>query len=310
MTGMIEIRDPEEAKVDELLAALLRRRWLVIALCLLGGAAMAGLAFWMTPIFRGSTILAPAHTDKTDLGSGPGSTLGSVQGFAALAGIGTSDDSATDEALAVLNSEQLTERFITENNLMPELFPGLWDSHTGTWKQGIKKVPTLARGYRVFKSIKKVDRDSKTGLITLTIDWKDRFKATAWTNRLVQMLNDEMRSRALASAEASLGYLQKEFATTADVSTREAISRLLETQVKQQMLAHVTQEYALRVIDKALVPDADAPVKPNKIIYVALGLFLGALFGIGVALLLHMRELTRRLAPRRTGIEAALSVKK
>lgn len=310
MTGMSEIKDPEAAKVDELLAALLRRRWLVITLCLLCGAAMAGLAFWMTPIYRGSTLLAAAHTDKTDLGSGLGSALGSVQGFAALAGLGTSDDSATDEALAVLNSEQLTEQFITENNLMPEFFAGLWDSHTGTWKKGIKKTPTLARGYRVFKGIRKVDRDSKTGLITLTIDWKDRFKATAWANRLVQMLNDEMRNRALASAEASLGYLQKELTTTVDVSTREAISRLIETQVKQQMLAHVTQEYALRVIDKALVPDADAPVKPNKILYIALGLFLGALLGIAVALLLYMRELTRKLAPRRTAIEAALTVKK
>jgi uncharacterized protein involved in exopolysaccharide biosynthesis len=56
------------------------------------------------------------------------------------------------------------------------------------------------------------------------------------------------------------------------------------------MLAHVTQEYALRVINKAIAPDADNPVKPNKILFVALGLLFGALLGIAVALILHRRE--------------------
>jgi uncharacterized protein involved in exopolysaccharide biosynthesis len=293
VTGMIEIRDPEAAKIDDVLAALRRRWWLIAIVCLLCTGAMIGLAFWMTPIYRGATILGPAHTDKNGLGSGLGSALGSVQGFAALAGIGTGEDSATDEALAVLSSQDLTQRFISDNNLMPDLFAGLWDSRTGKWKQGIKKIPTLARGYKVFKSIRKIERDNKTGLITLNIDWRDRVKAADWTNRLVKLLNDEMRNRAIIDAEASLGYLQKEYGTTADVSTREAISKLIESQVKQQMFAHVTQEYALRVIDKALISDADAPVKPNKILFTALGLFLGTLCGIALALLLYKRELSR-----------------
>jgi uncharacterized protein involved in exopolysaccharide biosynthesis len=299
VTRMIEMRDVEAAKIDDILAALRRRWWLIAIVCLLCTGAMTGLAFWMTPIYRGATILGAAHSDKNGLGSGLGSALGSVQGFAALAGIGMpGDDSATDEALAVLSSQELTQRFISDNNLMPELFAGLWDSRTGKWKQGIKKIPTLARGNKVFKSIRKIERDNKTGLITLTIDWRDRVKAADWTNRLVQLLNDEMRNRAIVDAEASLGYLQKEYGTTADVSTREAISKLIESQVKQQMLAHVTQEYALRVIDKALVSDADSPVKPNKILFVALGLFLGMLCGIAVVLLLYKRELSRKIARR------------
>jgi uncharacterized protein involved in exopolysaccharide biosynthesis len=294
VTRVIETRDPEAAKIDDMLAALRRRWWLIAIVCLLCTGALTFLAFWMTPVYRGATILGPAHSDKNGLGSGLGSALGSVQGFAALAGIGMpGDDSATDEALAVLSSQELTQRFISDNNLMPELFAGLWDSRTGKWKQGIKKIPTLARGYKVFKSIRKIERDNKTGLITLNIDWRDRVKAADWTNRLVKLLNDEMRNRAIIDAEASLGYLQKEYGTTADVSTREAISKLIESQVKQQMFAHVTQEYALRVIDKALISDADAPVKPNKILFTALGLFLGTLCGIALALLLYKRELSR-----------------
>jgi uncharacterized protein involved in exopolysaccharide biosynthesis len=291
--------DPEAAKVDELLAALRRRTWLIILVSLLTAGAMVGLAFWMTPIYRGTAILAPAHNEKNGLGSSIGSALGSVGGgFAALAGLGMNDDSATDEALAVLKSEQLTEAFITENNLMPELFPSYWDARNGKWKAGLKKVPTLFRGYRAFDRIRKIERDSKTGLITLTIDWKDRIKAADWTNRIVQLLNEEMRRRAVVEADASVGYLQKEYGTVADVSTREAISKLMESQIKQQMLAHVTEQYALRQITKAIPADADAPVKPNKILFVAVGIFFGALLGIAVALLLHRRESARAITGR------------
>jgi uncharacterized protein involved in exopolysaccharide biosynthesis len=285
----------EVENIDELLAGVRKRIVLVILMTVLCTAVMIFLAFWLTPIYRGAAVLAPAHSDKNGMGEeGLGSLGSSVEGFAALAGLGMNDDSATDEALAVLKSQELTQTFIEENNLMPELFPGLWDGHTGTWRAGIKKIPTIARGYHTFDKIRKIERDPKSGLITLSIDWKDRIKAAEWTNRLVQLLNDEMRHRAIVQADASVGYLQKEYGSVPDVSTREAISRLMERQIKQQMLAHVTQEYALRVINKAISPDADSPVRPNKVLYAALGLFFGALLGTGLALVLQKRELAAR----------------
>ena len=138
--------DVEAAKIDDLLAGLRKRLWLIVLITLLTAGAAIGLAFWMTPVYRGTAILAPAHTDKNGMGD-MGGAMGSVEGFAALAEIGLGNsDSATDEALAVLKSQQLTETFIEQNHLMQELFAGLWDARTGTWKAGIKKVPTIARG--------------------------------------------------------------------------------------------------------------------------------------------------------------------
>jgi uncharacterized protein involved in exopolysaccharide biosynthesis len=285
----------ETENIDDLIAGLKKRKPVIAGVTLLTILVMGGLSIWLTPIYRGTAILAAAHSEKGGLGSGLDSALGgSVGGFAALAGFGLSDDSATDEALAVLKSQQLTQEFIEQNHLMPDLFPGSWDVRTGTWKPGLKKVPTIARGYRVFDKIRKIERDNKTGLITLSIDWKDRFKAAQWVNGLVELLNDEMRHRAVVAADASVGYLQKEYATGPDVSTHEAISRLMENEIKQQMLAHVTQEYALRVINKAIPPDADNPVRPNKILFVALGAVFGLLLGAAVAAYLHSREMTQR----------------
>lgn len=276
----------------DLLVTVVRTRFLLV----LGVSTAFGIAMWvlassMTPIYRGTTILAPADLGKKSMSSGLSSALGSAGGFAALAGLGLGgSDYATEEAMAVLKSQQLTETFIRDNNLMPELFPKLWDTGAGHWKSGIKKIPTLGQGFHAFDRVRKIQRDMKSGLIAVQIEWKDPLKAANWTNQLVALLNAEMRSRALTQADASLGYLQKELSGTADVGTQEAISRLIEGQIKQEMLAHVTDEYALQVVDKAIPADADAPVRPVKILYLAFGLFLGGIVGLMLALQLTKRK--------------------
>jgi uncharacterized protein involved in exopolysaccharide biosynthesis len=277
--------------IDGLMAALRSMLPLVFSASLAFGIAMTVVSFIMTPIYRGTTILTKAQSDKSSMGSGLSSALSSMSGFAALAGLGLGgDDEAVEESLAVLKSRQFTEEFIQDNNLMPVLFPKLWDVRGGHWKAGIKKVPTLGKGYEAFDRIRKIERDSKTGLITVRVDWKDPVIAADWANRLPERLNTEMRDRALAEAESSLGYLQKEYADTVDIPTREAISRLIEGQIKRKMLAHVTTEFALHFVDRATAADPDEPVRPIKVVYIALGLFFGAGVGIAAALVLNKRK--------------------
>ncbi len=279
--------------VDAIVAAVWQRRYLVTAVAVLFAIAGGVIAHFSTPIYRGKTVLAPADLEKKSGGSGLSSALGSVSGFAALAGLGLGgNDYATEEAIAVLKSESLTEAFIEDENLLPELFPKSWDPVAKRWKPG-KKVPTLGAGFRAFDKIRKVQKDSKTELVTLQIDWKDPVKAANLTNELVERLNDEMRKRAIAEADASMVYLQHEMATTVDVNTREAISRLMEQQIKEEMLAHVTKEYSLKVVDRALPADLDFPVKPIKILYIGVGFIFGFLIGTAIAIRLQRRQSPR-----------------
>jgi uncharacterized protein involved in exopolysaccharide biosynthesis len=283
----------------ELIDVLWRRRRL-ITFCSVSFAVIAAvIAFTMTPIYRGAAVLVavdPSHGGMaSSLGGSGGSGLGSMGGLAALAGLslGTSQ-SQVEESLAVLKSRQFTETFIARNNLMPELFATQWDVQAGKWRVEGDKQPTLNRGFKAFDSLRTIIRDTKTGLITLQVDWRDREKAVDWTGKLVQQLNDEMRARAIADADASLGYLQKELPTTTEIPTREAISRLIEQQVKQRMLANVTQEYALRFVDRPIVPDASEKVAPRKSLMIAAGLLLGLIIGMSFAILINMYEIAKR----------------
>jgi uncharacterized protein involved in exopolysaccharide biosynthesis len=251
----------------------------------------------MTPLFRGQAVLVAANADRSMLGgSSLGSSLGgSVGALAGLAGINLSGrDEEIEEALAVMHSRQFTEKFITDNNLMPDLFAKQWDAAAGRWKVPPDRQPTLNKGFKALDGLRTLDRDTKTGLITLKLDWHDRVRAADLANRMVDQLNSEMRARAGRAAEDSLGFLEKELATTREVGTREAISRLIETQVRQRMFANVTQEYSLRFVDRALVPDPTDKVSPRKALMTIAGMMLGVVLGMTWAVCANLYQIMRR----------------
>lgn len=266
----------------ELAARLRARKWFIAGCVLLSAAAFTAAAFIMTPIYRATAILVPASTGQNS-GALAGA-LGQLGGVASLAGISMGPrGSLTDEALAVLRSRGFTERFIADENLMPKLFAKRWDAVSGRWKTG--EAPTPAKAYQYFnEKVRSIDQDKKTGIVTLQIDWRDRDESAAWANELVERLNQEMRRRAIMEADASLGFLKSELQSTTEVVSRESIGRLMESQLKQRMVADVSQEYAFRFVDRAMPADADNPVRPQKLAMIVAGPILGLLFGVVFAL--------------------------
>jgi uncharacterized protein involved in exopolysaccharide biosynthesis len=61
----------------------------------------------------------------------------------------------------------------------------------------------------------------------------------------------------------------------------------MEEQVKSVMLANVREEFALRVIDPAVVPELDKEVRPQRVLIMVIGIILGLVLG---ALLAFVRE--------------------
>ena len=173
----------------------------------------------------------------------------------------------------MMGSRTFIESFIDERKLLPDLFPDTWNA--------VKDAPTPAKAVKYFQDhILDVSQDKKTGLVTVEVEWRDRSQAAEWANDLVRRLNREMGLRSKAAADASISYLQQELVSTSSVETRDAISRLIEAQVKQRMLASVSQEFSFRVVEKAVPPDADDIAKPNRLLLILAGPLCGALLAI------------------------------
>ena len=278
-----EWREEQVVDLRALFGRLYAGRWIIVGCVAASTLAFAAAAFAIKPQYRAVTVLAASDANSGNLDS----KLGDIGGLASLAGIDLgSRDKLTEEALAVMRSRTFTEAFIRDRALMPKLFPRKWDARKGAWKVAPADQPTPYKAFKRFNKVRSVSVDKKTGLVSVQVDWTDRNEAAAWANDLVQRLNVEMRSRAIRNAEASLGFLEREEKVMENVTTRAALGRLIETQLKQRMLATVTEEYAFRFVDRALPPDADDPVWPKLIPMVAAGLACGGVLGCFIVLLL------------------------
>jgi uncharacterized protein involved in exopolysaccharide biosynthesis len=263
--------DLDEVTLKDLVQ-LFRGRGLLIAGCALAFGIAAGVAAYIAPKwYQASAVLSPVAATATGAtGSSISSTLG---GLAALAGISVGSDSRKSESVAMLVSEALTERYIEANNLLPIIYKDDWDAEKRSWKKP-KDFPTLWKANQYFKkSIRTVAIDSKTGIITITIQWKDPLLAATWANGLVDMANDYLRSKAIQESEQNIAYLTGEAAKTNIVEARQAIYTILQGEINKAMLARGSKEYAFKVIDPARPPERKS--SPITSLWAVIGLFVG-----------------------------------
>ncbi|PZN30024.1 MAG: hypothetical protein DIU71_13130 [Proteobacteria bacterium] len=267
------------------------RRWLIAAgVALFLALALAG-SFLMTPIYRAQALLVPANTSSSLGGSSGSSMLGQLGGLASLAGVLLPSDAETDEALALLKSRELTQAFIEENDLMPVLFHKKWNAETGEWRVTGDKVPTLWDAYKYFnRKVRKVYQDKATGHVTLQIEWRDPQVAADWANELANRVNLAMRQRAIDEAARSIRQLNVELAKTQVVSLQQAIAQLVQTQIERQTIAEVREEFAFRILDRAAPPDLDDYERPKPVLYAAVGMFMGFVAGLSLAVMLDRRR--------------------
>jgi uncharacterized protein involved in exopolysaccharide biosynthesis len=247
----------------------------------------------MTPIYRAETVLAPVSEGKTSSLSG---LVGQFSDLAAIAGINLGGQNSVDESIATLNSRELGIAFIHKEKMKPILFPGLWDAKAKTWRRhwwskgGEQDAPTDLQAFRYFSnSIRSVNYDRKTDLVTVSVEWKDPVLAAKWANDLVKAVNEERRNQAIDEAEKSIGYLESQLGKTGLVDVQESIYKLIEAQMKTKMLASTREQYAFKVIDPALPPERK--VRPQRMLMVVLGFLVGIILGMIVVLV--QRNLNR-----------------
>lgn len=283
----MQVTQLERVDLAIVLAHLWMKRWWIVGVVLVCTGAAVAAALLITPRYSAAAVLVPVTPEEG--GSGLLGAIGQLGGLASMAGIGLgAGDAASHEAVAVLESRQFTESFIADNGLLPVLFPSNWDPDAGRFRGDAASWPTLADGFRLFDgAVRTVERNKDTGLVTLTIEWTDPQRAAQWANELVERLNSEMRRRAIQRTGGSLEFLEQELTRTRTVETRQAISRLVEAQVNQRMLANVTQEYAFRFVDRALPPGRHDRSWPPRLLMVIGGFLFGLIASVGTILFLR-----------------------
>ena len=279
-----------------------------IGVCVVSGVALALL---MPPRYTATVLLSPSENDMP--GGGLAAIAGQFAGIADLAGVQLRGNVNSDEAIAILASREFTEQFIDKHGLLPVLFEDDWDSRKRAWKSsagggggGIMQSfsswvarltgdraaasanaaspgggPSLWQAFRRFDSIRHIDKDRKTQMVRVSVAWRDPQIAAQWANGLVEELNRHTRDRAIRESSRSREFLEGELAKTNVVAMQTTLYRLVESELKKAMVATVREEYAFRILGRALPPMQRTSPKRTQIVMASFA--LGFVFAACVA---------------------------
>lgn len=260
------------------LVAVLWESWkLVAVVVVLCAAIAAAISLQMQKIYTAQALVMPSAKGS---GNGVGGAMrNQFGGLAALAGIDLGASGAQkEEALAVLNSPGFAREFIRQENLMPVLFAERWNSATGKWRADSRPPTEEAAVKKFTTTVRMVADDRKSGVITISVKWRNPQLAAKWANKMVEMVNERLRSEAILNSESSIQFLDQELAKTDVVEMREVIYGLIRDQVSNAMLANVQRDYAFHFIDRAVAPQTRT--SPKRVL-ITIG---GAAFGFFCAI--------------------------
>ncbi|MFL6713137.1 MAG: GNVR domain-containing protein [Sulfurifustis sp.] len=273
----------------EIARLLYRERHVLVGIATALTAAALLFAFLSPRFYRAEVLLAPVSQNRSE---GLSMLMGQLGDFGTRVEDymgGMKDRSA--ESIATLRSRSLASDFIRAQNLKPQLFAEKWDAERKRWRDA--EVPTDLEAYEVFdRQVRSVNVDRRTGLVSLSIEWKDPALAAAWANQLVREVNARRRNEAIYEAQQSILYLQQQLARTSSVEIQQSIYHLIEAQTKSIAVANSREDYAFRVIDPAVVPER--PVRPRRLLIVVAGFAIGTFVAI---VFVSLRQAWRRQWP-------------
>lgn len=295
--------------LEDLCKIVWDRKIFIIVFGLLFAVGSVIYALSKPNLYEAKTILASA-----DSGSGVSRISGQLGGIASLAGINLSAGESSKDTIAIelLTSWGFIEEFIERNKIKPEVYAvvewnkeqdklvydvDMYDAETKKWapnKKGIGKPtaePTSWELYEAFLQMITITQNKDTGLIELAVEHYSPVLASKWAQLLVIDINNHMRRKDVEEAEKSIAFLKKQLSETSISDVQNMFFQIMEDQIKTLMLASVNDEYVLKTISPAKVPEIKS--RPKRAMIVVLVTMVGAMLGFVIAIahgLLKYRE--------------------
>jgi len=217
-------------------------------------------------------------------------------GLASLASFGMNNGTTqkTTQALAIMKSREFFEHLLKFDEVLPNLMAvksfdlnrkkAIFDEsvYDPTTKKWITSKPKNWLAYKVYQKIFSLQFKDDSGLVTISVSHRSPEFSQSFLDLIIRELNLLNRNRALRQSQDSLEYLYEELRTSQLNDVKLAISQLIETQLKTQMLARVKIDYSLETLDKPYYPNERSSPKRKQI--VLFSFLLGVFFSIFLVL--------------------------
>ena len=253
--------------------------------------------------YKASALLAPAQQQSGGLSG----ALGQLGGLASLAGvsIGGGESSEAQVAQEIMKSWSFIEGFIADNDLAVEVYAAegwsresnqlkfdndVYAVKTKTWlveNDNIGRLgpPTSWQLFEKFSEMLAVSEDKKSGLISISIEYYSPQIAKQWLDLYILSINKHMQARQVVKVSNNIEYLEAQIEKTSITEMQEVFYTIIEEQIKSQMLAEASPDYAFVAVSPSMVPEEKS--QPKRALICILGTLLGGILSVLTVLVLH-----------------------
>ncbi len=254
-------------------------------------------------IYKANAILI--KESRQELPSVPSqlSNLASLGGVS-LPGEGFSREK---EAIEVIKSRNFLVEFNARRNIFPDLMAAnSWneetdivyyedfDPDTGEWTGNFRSgsnSPSILEAHEVFLSeYLEIEKDEVTGMIHLSIKHISPNIAKSWVDWIVQDINSYFAERDRQTALRSMAFLEARIVNTNQIELKKLLFELIAEEEKKLTLINSNDEYVLRVLDQAFLPET--LYSPIRINFLFFGIILGLLLPISLIFLSYLKRKT------------------
>jgi len=297
----------DEIDLKELFLVIWNKKILIGAITSLATIISIIYALSLQNIYTSQSLLIPTAQEQS-LSSKLGnlSALGSIAGF----NLPSSQSTKSQEGIERIKSfEFFSNNFLPNiklENLMavdkwiPEENILIYDNKkfnksNNKWvrdaKYPKKIVPSAQEAFKTYKKILSVNEDKQTSFVSISIEHQSSIVAKKWLDIVIHQINVSMRKIDAEVAEKSIAFLNEASKSTNVQSIKEAIAKLVESQMQTLMLASSTEAYVYKIIDSPIVVEEKS--KPNRVMICILGTLLGAMLSLLVIFVQYFIEPSR-----------------
>ncbi|MDA7702529.1 Wzz/FepE/Etk N-terminal domain-containing protein [Gammaproteobacteria bacterium] len=232
------------------------------------------------------------------------SISGQLGGLGSLAGISLPGESSKAEyAVAYIKSKKMLSLLLTQPGVRENLFATksynkitkkitydskIFNSQTNEWvrkvKVGEKKIPSLHDIHQdIISKQLSVSINRKSGFILISFTHISPVFAKEYVDLIIQVLNSEARMKDLDESKEALTYYNNKIKNAENFSIKNSINKLIELELKKEMLGSLQIDYLLIPIDGPFIPEKKS--EPQRSLIVILISMFGFALSISYVLI-------------------------
>tara|TARA_B110000444_G_C18830296_1_gene592811 strand:+ start:767 stop:1708 length:942 start_codon:yes stop_codon:yes gene_type:complete len=225
--------------------------------------------------------------------------ISALNGLASIAGINlpSSGQGKTRIVMGTLKSRAFVKHLIQFDDILPSLMAAksynpetkalffdteLYDPIDKVWlkeKNSDQSVmPSYLDAYEEFNNRVIVEQDKVSSLISIQVEHISPIFAKDFLELIIGELNELLRQQDLQESSDAIDFLTSQIPKSSLISMKDSINQLVKSRLEMQMMAKITTEYALKIIEPPFTPEKK--FKPRRSIICIIGTLLGGVFAV------------------------------